>query len=336
MCLILFSFQPNTLMPLRLGANRDEFFARPTLPANYWEDHPKVLAGRDQVAGGTWLGITKTGRFAALTNIREASKYGQTRGAFSDEASIQKLDPNTGSLKSRGQLTRAFLTGTQSCQCFLNSLIDDPQDYQNSYAGFNLLIGEFTQTQQSLFYLNNREDGFQQLTPGIYGLSNHRLNTPWPKVINGKQALDDTIANIHPSPLTRNPDATDLSAHEAIRKILENPTLAADNTLPISGLSYESEKALSASFIKMPLYGTRASTVITINKHAIAFSEKNYLPGDESAGQSGNVPATKNFIKKSPAEKRTDNEHPTKETTNKNTQKTSDPKQFTLTLYKVL
>jgi uncharacterized protein with NRDE domain len=333
MCLILFSFQPNTPTPLRLGANRDEFFARPTLPANYWEDYPKVLAGRDQVAGGTWIGITKTGRFAALTNIRETDKNGQTYKAFSREAGIKKLDPDTGSLKSRGQLTQAFLTGSQSCQCYLSSIIDDPQDYQNSYAGFNLLIGEFTQTQQSLFYLNNREKGFQQLTAGTYGLSNHRLNTPWPKVINGKQALDDTIGNIHRSPLSKNLGVSDSSAHKAIRKILENRTLAADNTLPTSGLSYKSEKALSASFIQMPLYGTRASTVITINKHAIAFSEKNYLADGESAGQSDNKKKKKNLVKRNPAEKRTDSQHSTKEITDKDTQETSDPKQFTLTLY---
>jgi uncharacterized protein with NRDE domain len=333
MCLILFSFQPNTPMPLILGANRDEFFARPTLPANYWENYPNVLAGKDQVAGGTWIGITKTGRFAALTNIREAGKHDQTYRAFSGEASIQKLGPITGSLKSRGRLTQAFLTGSQSCQCYLSRIVDDLQDYQNSYAGFNLLIGEFTLTQQSLFYLNNREEGFQQLTAGSYGLSNHRLNTPWPKVINGKQALDDTLTNIHRSSLSRNSDATDLSAHKAVRKILENPTLAADNTLPTSGLSYKSEKALSANFIKMPLYGTRASTVITINKHAITFSEKNYLAGGESAGQSDKIPATKNLVKKSPAEKHTNSERLTKETTNKNTQETSNPKQFTLPLY---
>lgn len=268
MCLILFAYQPNTTTPLVLGANRDEYFARPTLAANYWEDHPTVLAGRDELAGGTWIGITKTGRFAALTNIREAN--------------IREPEPGTYSPKSRGDLTKAFLTGTQSCEDYLNSIIDEQHSHQmrsqkdnqknnlNSYAGFNLLVGEFTRGQQSLYYLNNREEGFQTLTAGIYGLSNHRLNTPWPKVCNGKQALEKALIN--------KPETIISTIHKPIRELLENPALAADKDLPITGLSYEKEKALSASFIKTPLYGTRTSTVITIKNEQVEFSEKNYSP----------------------------------------------------------
>ncbi len=273
MCLILFAYQPNTTMPLVLGANRDEYFARPTLAANYWEDHPMLLAGRDELAGGTWIGITKTGRFAALTNIREPN------------TSVTKVsDPSleTDRLKSRGDLTRLFLAGTQSCEDYLMSVIDEQHSHQKSrqknnhksylpiYAGFNLLVGEFTGEQQSLCYLNNREEGFQTLTAGSYGLSNHRLNTPWPKVCNGKQALEKTLAKKSESISSAN--------HESIRRVLENPALAADKDLPKTGLSYEKEKALSASFIKTPLYGTRTSTVITIKNEQAEFSEKNYSP----------------------------------------------------------
>jgi uncharacterized protein with NRDE domain len=311
MCLILFSYQPNTSTPLLLGANRDEFFARPTLPANYWEDHPKILAGKDQVAGGTWIGITKTGRFAAITNIRELRNNGPKHRSFNVEMSIKEPSPDTRLLKSRGALTRAFLTGTQRCEHYLDSIIDDPQDYQKSYAGFNLLIGEFTQAQQSLFYLNNREGGFQKLTAGIYGLSNHRLNTPWPKIVNGKQALKNTIDNNYQSSPLTDRDTVNSTTHQALRKVLENPALAADADLPATGLSYENEKALSASFIQMPLYGTRTSTVITINRQTIEFSEKNYLAASGTASSGENMLVTKNpvtetLVKKSPTKNITD------------------------------
>jgi uncharacterized protein with NRDE domain len=333
MCLILFSYQPNTSMPLLLGANRDEFFARPTLPVNYWEDHPKVLAGKDQVAGGTWIGITKAGRFAAITNIREPSNNNPKHRPFNAEVSIKSPAPDTRFLKSRGELTRAFLTGTQSCEHYLKSIIEDPQDYQKSYAGFNLLVGEFTQTQQSLFYLNNREEGFQKLTAGIYGLSNHRLNTPWPKIINGKQALEDTIANNHQLSHLTDRNTVNSKTHQILRKILENPTLAADNTLPATGLSYESEKALSASFIKMPLYGTRTSTVITINRQTIEFSEQNYLADSSQASSDENMLVTKNSVKENLVTKSPVNKSPTKNIPDKNTHKNSGYNKFTLALY---
>jgi uncharacterized protein with NRDE domain len=320
-------------MPLLLGANRDEFFARPTLPVNYWEDHPKVLAGKDQVAGGTWIGITKAGRFAAITNIREPSKNNPKHRPFNAEVSIKSPAPDTRFLKSRGELTRAFLTGTQSCENYLKSIIDDPQDYQKSYAGFNLLVGEFTQTQQSLFYLNNREEGFQKLTAGIYGLSNHRLNTPWPKIINGKQALEDTIANNHQLSHLTDRNTVNSKTHQILRKILEDPTLAADNTLPATGLSYESEKALSASFIKMPLYGTRTSTVITINRQTIEFSEQNYLADSSPASSDENMLVTKNSVKENLVTKSPVNKSPTKNIPDKNTHKNSGYNKFTLALY---
>lgn len=328
MCLILFSYQPNTLMPLLLGANRDEFFARPTLPANYWEDHPRVLAGKDQVANGTWIGITKAGRFAAVTNIREPSNNGPKHRPFNAEVNIKAPAPDTRLLKSRGELTRAFLTGTQSCEHYLKSIIDDPQDYQKNYAGFNLLVGEFTQAQQSLFYLNNREEGFQKLTAGIYGLSNHRLNTPWPKIINGKQALENTIANNHQSSHLTDRDTVNSTTHQALREILENPTLAADDALPATGLSYESEKALSASFIKMPLYGTRTSTVITINRQTMEFSEKNYLAASGKASSDEYM-----FVAKNPVKEKRVKKSSTKNIPDKNTHKNSSYNKFTLALY---
>ncbi len=241
MCVILFSYQPNSSTPLILGANRDEFFIRPTADACFWQDYPHVLAGRDLQAGGTWLGISREGRFAAITNVREPS--------------VIVEDP-----RSRGELTKDFLIGEEDPIRYLEKITSQ----QQRYAGFNLLVGEFSSTRaHSLYYLSNRDSGIKELGPGTYGLSNHLLDSPWPKVSDGKEKLKSRLKEA----------GTD---HSLIRQILENPELAEDERLPNTGVTYEKEKALSAMFIALPDYGTRTSTVITINEENILFSEQNY------------------------------------------------------------
>ncbi len=240
MCLILFSYQPNTDTPLILGANRDEFFERATAPLHIWEDFPNVVAGRDLVAYGTWLGIDQSGRFAAITNVREPG--------------IKVEDPH-----SRGELTKDFLTGKQSPHAYLSEI----ESRQHRYAGFNLLVGDFSLPNAPLYYLSNRGRGIEKLLPGTYGLSNHLLDSPWPKVSDGKERLATQLQQA----------GTD---HQLIRQILENPELADDHRLPSTGINYEREKALSATFITLPDYGTRASTVLTIDSQQITFSEQNY------------------------------------------------------------
>jgi len=240
MCVILFSYQPKSSTPLILGANRDEFFNRPTARAQFWDDKPNVLAGRDLVAGGTWLGVTQTGKFAAITNVREPG--------------VEVENP-----RSRGELTKNYLIGTLSPLDYLESI----RKHQQRYAGFNLLVGEFSSSHNALYYLSNRSQGIQALSAGTYGLSNHLLDSPWPKVIDGKQMLSAKLDQA----------GTD---HNLIRHILENPTLADDERLPSTGVDYEKEKALSALFIALPDYGTRTSTVMTINDKEILFSEQNY------------------------------------------------------------
>lgn len=240
MCVILFSYQPNTPSPLTLGANRDEFFKRPTAAAQFWSDHPEVLAGRDLQAGGTWLGITQNGRFAAITNVREPG--------------VEVKDP-----RSRGELTKDFLTGEQAPQDYLEAV----RKRQDRYAGFNLLVGEFSPSHSALYYLSNRAEGIQKLAAGTYGLSNHLLDSPWPKVSDGKEQLRARLQQAG-------------SDHNLIRQILENPELAEDKRLPSTGVDYEKEKALSAMFIALPGYGTRTSTVLTIKAEGILFSEQNY------------------------------------------------------------
>ncbi len=240
MCLILFSFEPKTDTPLILAANRDEFFDRPTRPAQFWPEHPHVLAGKDLTAGGTWLGMTRSGRFAAITNVREPN--------------VAVENP-----LSRGLLTLNYLTGNMAPQAYLESISPE----QERYPGFNLLVGEFTQKNSALYYFSNRKGEIESLSPGTYGLSNHLLNTPWPKVKSGTSHLRQIA------------DPLD---HGQLRQIIENPTLADDEDLPKTGVSYEREKMLSASFIISPDYGTRCSSVITINAGEVAFSEQGYHP----------------------------------------------------------
>lgn len=248
MCLILFSYQPQSSTPLILGANRDEFFNRPSLAANYWEDAPQVIAGRDCVANGTWLGVTTSGRFAAVTNVREPHFTGKP-------------------LRSRGDLTREFLTGGQSAEHYLDALKPKADDY----AGFNLLVGDFGSNKNELYWFSNRGDGIQILDSGVYGLSNHLLNSPWPKVEDGKQQLADTI--------NRTPE----DLHQTIRKVLEKPEQATDDRLPKTGVSYDREKALSSAFITLGDYGTRASTVLTIVNSSVKFSEQQYAPSHDGS-----------------------------------------------------
>lgn len=161
MCLIVFAWRPDEPRPLLLAANRDEFYARPSTPLREWTDAPGVFAGRDLEAGGTWLGLTSGGRFAALTNIRDPSQAPGRR--------------------SRGELTADYLRGTATPQAYLRQVMDSA----GQYAGFNLLLGDAGQ----LWHYNPREGEPRQLTAGLYGLSNASLDTPWPKLQRAKAAL---------------------------------------------------------------------------------------------------------------------------------------------------
>ena len=165
MCLIVFAWRPQSATVLRLAANRDEFYARPSAALSQWSDAPGVFAGRDLEAGGTWLGVTAQGRFAALTNIRDPR---------------QKVGP-----RSRGELTADYLLSQISPAAYLDRLMPRATDY----AGFNLLVGD---TQQ-LWHFNSREGQARQLESGLYGMSNANLNTPWPKLLRARDALGERI-----------------------------------------------------------------------------------------------------------------------------------------------
>ncbi|MGH9946154.1 MAG: NRDE family protein [Pyrinomonadaceae bacterium] len=240
MCVIFFAFKQHPQHPLIFIANRDEFYERATAASAFWEDHPEVFAGRDLVGGGTWLGVTRRGRFAAVTNYRDPSA---PKG-----------------VRSRGALVADFLKAETSAKNYLEQVQYDAEEY----SGFNLLVGEIGET-SGLFYYANRGAAPRELAPGIYGLSNHLLDTPWPKVVNGKAAF------------TRLIDSGDIS-DERFFELLSDKTLADDNELPSTGVSYEAEKAISAIFIETPGYGTRCSTVVKFDENfEWSFNEKVFV-----------------------------------------------------------
>jgi uncharacterized protein with NRDE domain len=242
MCLILFAWKAHPSYPLILAANRDEFYDRPSQPADFWKDHPRVLAGIDLQEKGTWLGVAKDGRFAAVTNYRDPSSW----------------RPDA---PSRGQLVSRFLTGSE-----------DPGDYlqkmsgkAHRYNGFNLLAGDV----RDLFVYSNR-DRILKLDPGIYGLSNHLLDSPWPKVKRGKKLLAAAL------------ERTGQALEDALFDLLANRRVAPDAALPQTGVTLEWERMLSPMFIKTPVYGTRASTVLLIARNGrIRFVEKTFNGADE-------------------------------------------------------
>lgn len=245
MCLILAAWQAHPDYPLVVAANRDEFFARPTAPAQFWEEAPDVLAGRDLEAGGTWLGVTRRGRFAALTNFRDPAC-------------------NKTGAPSRGKLVSGFLRGNQSAQDYLREL----DSVADRYNGFNLLFGD----RHGLWCFSNCGEGERELAPGVYGLSNHLLDTPWPKVAHGKSALADAM------------DA--LPDEEPLFALLRDDSIAPDDALPRTGVSLEWERLLSASFVRSPAYGTRSSTVVLMdNSGNLRFAEQTFLPDAVPGGR---------------------------------------------------
>lgn len=224
MCLILFAHQCRADLPLVLLANRDEFLTRPTAALAPWAEAPSVAGGRDLVAGGSWLGVGRDGRWAAVTNIREGERT--PPGGF-----------------SRGWLVRDYLRGSAPPEAFASQLVPLGTDY----AGFNLLLGAVGE----IWYVSNRSAAPARLPPGCYGLSNGRLDTPWPKVEGGKTTL---------SRLLLRPQVT----IEAGFSLLADTTPAPDRKLPSTGVPLEWERALSATFIVAPAYayGTRSSSVL--------------------------------------------------------------------------
>lgn len=237
MCLIFFSLKQHPTYKLIVAANRDEFYNRKTAAAHFWEDHPAILGGRDLEAGGTWMAMNKSGRISLLTNYRDP----------------QNINPHA---PSRGQLVSDYLLTNNDAKTYLESIDKNGKVYN----GFNLIVGD----SESLWYYSNYRKGITEIKPGFYGLSNHLLETPWPKVIRGKEKLKPIFAQKQIDP-------------EQVFDILYDGERAADEKLPDTGLTLERERALSSMFIKTENYGSRCTTVVLVdyNNHVL-FSERVY------------------------------------------------------------
>ncbi|RKE35922.1 uncharacterized protein with NRDE domain [Paraburkholderia sp. BL23I1N1] len=250
MCLIVFDWRPDAVDgPLfTLAANRDEFFRRTAEPISWWHDAPTVLAGRDLLGGGTWLGMSRDGRFAALTNYRaphEMRADAPTRGTLvSDWLSGSASGADNGSGNNSG-----------------SSRHETPLDYLQHvartgdiYNGFNLLVGDWTRRELG-WYCNRSNTAPTLLAPGTHGISNALLDTAWPKLVKKRAELGAMLTRDAMPPLERLID------------LMRDPHLARDGELPSTGIPLERERALSAAFIETPEYGTRGTTAVRVVAH---------------------------------------------------------------------
>jgi uncharacterized protein with NRDE domain len=248
MCLILFGWRAHPRYRLVLAANRDEFHERPTEAADFWPSQPDWLGGRDLQAGGTWLGVTRSGRFAAVTNYREP------------------LAPQTPLERSRGDLVTDFLAGRRAPLLHARSLLAGA----SSYRGFNLLLGD----PDSLVYVSNRHDRVSEVEEGIHGLSNHLLDTDWPKVHSGRERLGALLRDER------------VEASALIELLTEREQVP--GAMPLDqGDGAIRRHLMNHFFIVSPVYGTRSSTVLLIRNDGRAeFVERRFAPDGSETGTS--------------------------------------------------
>ena len=234
MCLILLAVGMHPDYPLILAANRDEFDRRLARAAHFWDEAPWVLAGKDERSQGTWLGVSTQGKVAMLTNIR---------------------DPKAQAGLSRGRLLRRYLLQEESPEAYLAWLRSRAEEF----SGFNLIIG----TVWELFYLNSRDLDPVHLQSGIHGLSNASLNTAWPKVRQGKEALSRLLSAFRP-PLMQD-----------LMSILADRTQPLDGELPDTGVGLAAERFLAPICVQREAYGTQVSTVMKVHSSGhVHFWEK--------------------------------------------------------------
>ena len=237
MCLIAFAWRHHPRYPLVVAANRDEFHQRPTASASFWSECPEILAGRDLLGRGTWLGISSRGRFAALTNLRSAHE-------------ARRDAP------SRGSLVSAFLSGTEAPHAYLAEVARQAHRYN----GFCLVTGDGDE----MAYYCARDSAPSLLSPGIYGLSNTRLDEPWPKV----ERLKSGLAGVLSRPRWRSGD---------LMALLGDRSPAPDDDLPDTGVGLAQERTFSPAFIAGAHYGTRSSTVLWVDAgRRVDFTEQSF------------------------------------------------------------
>ncbi len=246
MCILFIAIKQHKDYPLVILANRDEFQQRPTTSARFWKEHPELLAGRDLQEGGTWLGLTKTGRISALTNYRDIPLHKEGR-------------------KSRGLLVRDYLTTDTTTAAYLDLLVET----KDNYNPYNILIGN----PNELYVYNNVSNEINQLEEGFHGLSNAYLNSPWPKISRGIDGLKNYILN---SKLSK----------DDLFSIMKDETKAPDSMLPNTGVGLEKERFLSSIFIQNQVYGTRSTAVILYDwQNTVSFYERTYNPGGETTSE---------------------------------------------------
>jgi len=253
MCLVVLGWQQHPEFPLIIAGNRDEFHSRPTEHGHWWPDAPDIVGGRDLQAGGTWLALHRGGRFATVTNFRDA----------------QQPSPK---YRSRGHLVTDFLNSTETPTDYLNG-IDGGE-----YAGFNLLVSDG----EALAWLSNRGDGARTLAPGVYGLSNALLDSPWHKVVRSKATLEQLIRN------------NKVNETELFR-LLDDRQKASVDEIEKGHLPFETAHAISAAFIVTPDYGTRSSSVALLDAAGSwKFHERRFDADGKSAGDSAFTIAANN------------------------------------------
>ena len=244
MCLILVGYQPDSDRPLVVAANRDEFHQRASAAAEFWPQYPELLAGKDLVAGGTWLGCTQSGKFAGLTNFNQGGEAPTAR--------------------SRGSLVHDFLVGDISALEYAQGLPGD------EYAGYNLFLFDGN----ALVYTSNIEvagcDSTQVLAPGYYALSNAELGATWPKCVTGSQNLEAIVEQ-------------DFAPADLLT-LLNNRQQPDDTALPQRGQPIEHERRLAPCFIVGDEYGTRACTALILTKEQITFAEQSYAADGVATG----------------------------------------------------
>lgn len=237
MCLIFLSVQDHPQYKLIVAANRDEFYQRKTAPADYWQDHPEILGGRDLEAQGTWMAINKNGRIAMVTNYRD----------------LRNIKP---AAPSRGALVTDYLLETNSPENYLNQVASKDKEFN----GYNLIVG----SAEELWYHSNYKEGVYKLSSGLHGLSNHLLDTPWPKVERGLAKMKEILTK------------QKIESNQLF-EVLFDDVIAEDDKLPNTGVGLERERVLSSMFIKSPGYGTRCSTVVLIDRNNnVQFLERVY------------------------------------------------------------
>ncbi|MFL6089462.1 MAG: NRDE family protein [Aeromicrobium sp.] len=239
MCLILFAWDAHPDYKLVVAANRDEFFERASLPMHWWQDRP-VLGGRDLTAGGSWMTLSASGRFGAVTNVRDVTR---------DETAP----------RSRGEIPVAFSAGSSAPDAFVKGL---PAD---EYAGYNVVVTDI----DAMWWGNNHAAETAPVEPGVHAVSNAALDTPWPKVVEGKRRFSGVLASG--------------AETEGFFAVLADTDVAQDDLLPDTGAGLELERLLSSAFISSPDYGTNAATVLRVGRDgSYDVEERRFLRGEET------------------------------------------------------